>query len=110
MQTIIVKLNPALMANPDLDIRYVLPDTVEAYTEKSIIDQGYDYMDDPNQSMGIWFGCTDAERDYLKVLECFKEQQILNNDLLHCAEIYISTDEGAELEGCIKVYPLDSLA
>lgn len=109
MQTIIVKLNPALMRNPDLDIRYVLPDTVETYTNKSIMDQGYDYLNDPNHSLAIWLSCMNAERDYLKVLECFKEQHILNNNLLHCAEIYISADQVAELEDCIKVYSLDSL-
>lgn len=109
MQTIIVKLNPQLMRNPDLDIRYILPDRVEAYTDKSIVDQGFDYLNDADQSMGIWLGCINAECDYLKVLECFKEQPILNNDLLVCAEVYISTDEGAELENCIKVYPADRL-
>lgn len=97
------------MRNPDLDIRYVLPDMVEAYTDKRIMDQGYDYLNDANDSMGIWFGCTNAADDYLKVLECFREQPILNNDLLDCAEIYVSTDEGAELEACIKVYPSDSI-
>lgn len=109
MQTIIVKLNPMMMRNPDLDIRYVLPDTLEAYTDKSIMDQGYDYLNDASHSIGIWLSCMNAERDYLKVLECFKEQLILNNDLLHCTELYISTDEVAELADCTKVYPLDSL-
>ncbi|WP_018751783.1 hypothetical protein [Paenibacillus sanguinis] len=109
MQTIIVRLNPVLMRNPDLDIRYVLPDTVEAYTDNSIMYQGYDYLNDSNHSIGIWLSCMNAERDYLRVLECFREHPILNNDLLHCAEIYISTDEVAKLEDCIKVYPLNSL-
>ena len=46
MQTIIVKLCPGKLQNPDLDIRYRLPDAVEGYTEGRITDNGYDYLDE----------------------------------------------------------------
>ena len=32
MQTIIITLNSDKMDNPDLDIRYVLPDRIDEYT------------------------------------------------------------------------------
>ncbi len=32
MQTIIVKLDAGKLANPDLDIRYKLPEKIEAFT------------------------------------------------------------------------------
>ena len=35
MQTIIVVLNSQKMNNPDLDIRYILPDRIEEYTDNS---------------------------------------------------------------------------
>lgn len=34
------------MPNPDLDIRYGLPDVLAAIPESTIKDNGYDYSDD----------------------------------------------------------------
>lgn len=40
MQTIIIVLNPKEMSNPDLDIRYALPDRIEELTDGKIKDNG----------------------------------------------------------------------
>lgn len=104
MQTIVVKLDPALLANPDLDLRYEIPEAIEIYTQGKIVERGYDYLEDENNSMTIWLGCDDASVAYLEVLECFKEQKILDNDLTQCVKIYISAEEDADFSQCKLVH------
>lgn len=45
MQTIIIVLNPGKLTNPDLDLRYLIPDRISEITEGAIRDNGYDYID-----------------------------------------------------------------
>lgn len=52
MQTIIIKLDSRKMINPDLDIRYTLPDRLEKITSGRISDNGYDYIS--KYELGIW--------------------------------------------------------
>ena len=104
MQTIVIKLDPTLLANPDLDLRYEIPEAIELYTNGQIVERGYDYLEDANNSMTIWLGCDDANIAYLDVLGCFKQQKILDNDLTQAVEIYISTEEDADFAKCTLVY------
>lgn len=104
MQTIVLKLNPTLLTNPDLDLRYEIPEAIEIYTQGKIVERGYDYLEDENNSMTIWLGCGDANIAYLDVLECFKQQKILDNDLSQAVEIYISEDEDTDFAKCTLVY------
>lgn len=108
MQTIIVKLEPGRLENPDLDIRYVLPDAVEAYTEKRITDNGYDYLDEDEtggDALGIWLACENAAEDVKDVVALFQKQRICGNDLSQSAEIYISEKDSDDIDNCEKVYP-----
>ena len=52
METIIIVLDSKKMTNPDLDIRYTLPDRIEEYTNHQIRDNGYDYLSDTE--LGLW--------------------------------------------------------
>jgi hypothetical protein len=45
MQTILITLDSEKMDNPDLDIRYLLPDRIDEYTGGAVRDNGYDYLD-----------------------------------------------------------------
>lgn len=44
MQTIIVLLNPGMLENADLDLRYRIPDRIEEVSNSLIQSNGYDYM------------------------------------------------------------------
>ncbi len=103
MQTIIIKLDSRKLENPDLDIRYLLPDNLEEYTEQKVMDNGYDYI--TNDELGIWLSTEDAAVYYPKVIEYIRNHRVCDNDLSHTAEIYISEKDSAELEECQKVYP-----
>lgn len=44
MIDIAIRLNPQQLANPDLDIRYLLPDLLAQQSGGQIQDDGYDYV------------------------------------------------------------------
>ncbi len=39
MQTILITLDSTRMDNPDLDIRYTLPDRIDEYTDGAVTDK-----------------------------------------------------------------------
>ena len=43
MPTVAIQLDPSRLTNPDLDIRYVLPDQLEEDSASAVSDDGYDY-------------------------------------------------------------------
>ena len=103
MQTIIITLNSDKMDNPDLDIRYVLPDRIDEYTEGAVIDNGYDYLD--GDIMGLWLETDDAAGNVERVIRLIESEVILENDLTKAAQVFISEEDCAELEQCRKVFP-----
>ena len=104
MQTIIIVLDSEKMTNPDLDIRYVLPDRIEEYTNQLVKDNGYDYLE--NDELALWLETEDAAKYADKIVALLNAETILENDLTLAADIYISEEANAELEQCHKVYPV----
>ena len=103
MQTIIITLDSRKMDNPDLDIRYILPDRIDEYTDGQITDNGFDYI--TGDIMGIWLETEDASENVDKVISLIESEEILDNSLSRAAEVFISEEECAELEQCKRVYP-----
>ena len=103
MQTIIITLDSRKMDNPDLDIRYILPDRIDEYTDGQITDNGFDYI--TGDIMGIWLETENASENVDKVISLIESEEILDNDLSRAAEVFISVEECAELEQCKRVYP-----
>ncbi|MCX4326910.1 MAG: hypothetical protein OSJ45_06405 [Lachnospiraceae bacterium] len=107
MQTIIILLDPAKLQNPDLDLRYKIPDRIEEVTNGRITDNGYDYIDKDSRSrlLGIWLETENAKEGYPVIAELFHKKKFLGNDLSKSAEIYISENETEDLENCTLVFP-----
>lgn len=103
MQTIIITLDSRKMDNPDLDIRYILPDRIDEYTDGQITDNGFDYI--TGDIMGIWLETENATENVDKVISLIESEEILDNDLSRAAEVFISEEECAELEHCKRIYP-----
>ena len=103
MQTIIITLDSRKMDNPDLDIRYILPDRIDEYTDGQITDNGFDYI--TGDIMGIWLETENVSENVDKVISLIESEEILDNDLSRAAEVFISEEECAELEQCKRVYP-----
>ena len=103
MQTIIITLDSRKMDNPDLDIRYILPDRIDEYTDGQITDNGFDYI--TGDVMGIWLETENASENVDKVISLIESEEILDNDLSRATEVFVSEEECAELEQCKRVYP-----
>lgn len=104
METIIIVLDSNKMKNPDLDIRYTLPQRIEDYTNNKITDNGYDYISD--NELGLWLETEDSNKNVEMVIQLIKEETFLDNDLSEIADIFISEEECAELEQSRKIYPI----
>lgn len=102
METIIIKLNSTCLENPDLDIIYILPERIEAYTMGKIRDNGYDYLS--NTEIGIWLETENATEMYKEIIKILSIEKFRENDLAKSVEIFISSQESADLEKCQRVY------
>ena len=105
MQTILIKLDPSKLTNPDMDIAYDLPDRIEEYTGGEVKDNGYDYL--PDNVLGIWLKTADAAGKVGQIIKLIKEEEFAGNDLSASAEIFVSEDDTAEADACRKAFPAD---
>lgn len=104
MQTIIIVFDSKKMNNPDLDIRYNLPQRIEEISDNQISDNGYDYIS--GTELGIWLDTDNAAENVQKVIQLIKSETFMDNDLSKVVDIYISAEDCAEVEQCEKVYPM----
>jgi hypothetical protein len=80
MHTIVLRLDPRLMANPDLDIRYVLPDLLSERSAGVISDDGYDYVGD-RPYLVLFLHATALEPAVVCVRDVIENVRVLDNDL-----------------------------
>lgn len=109
MQTIVIVLDPGKLENPDLDLRYCIPERVEEVSDGAIQDNGYDYIDteegQPGPLMGIWLKTESAGENWPIIKQLFQEEKFKENDLSVSAEIFISENDAEEIEKCTLVFP-----
>lgn len=102
MISITIKLFPERMDNPDLDIRYVLPDLIATRSGNAVKGKGYDYGEGDDIEMPPLLLFLGAEREeYLRyVMDVVTGDEVLGNNLVLAAEVYV------ELEGqSTRVFP-----
>ena len=80
MPTIAIQLDPTLLDNPDLDIRYELPDLLAERSHGLIRDDGYDYVRD-DQLLAVFLETTDVEAALVLILDVIHNVRLLENDL-----------------------------
>ena len=105
MSAIIISMDSREMENPDLDIRYTLPDRIEEWSGGAVSDDGYDYMDEEGHILGVWLETENAESWWPKIVELLKTEKFCENDLSRSALVLISEESGAEFEKCRQVWP-----
>jgi hypothetical protein len=94
-----IKIAPERLNNPDLYIRYVLPNLIVENSEEFINDVGYDYTNDESNSMLLYFEATDLDLAVKRILEVINTKNVLDNDLKNAVEIEVRNVEiGADLE------------
>ncbi|MCL2638910.1 MAG: hypothetical protein FWD48_11155 [Oscillospiraceae bacterium] len=97
MGSIVIKLNPEKLTNPDLDLRYVVPDTISELTQGKIINEGFDYLDDECSTMVILLSSSNPREDVVTVAEIIKNNSFMDNQLNEAAEILFSDKPDDEL-------------
>ncbi len=109
MQTIVIVLNPGKLENPDLDLRYQIPDRIEELSGGLIKDNGYDYIDtedgQPGPLLGISLETESADENWPVIVKLFQEEKFKGNDLSKAAEIFISENDTEDIENCTLVFP-----
>ncbi len=105
MAAIVISMDSRKMENPDLDIRYILPDRIEEWSGGAVTDDGYDYVDEDGHILAVWLETEDAEGWWPKVVELLKAEQFMDNDLSQSALVLISEESGADYDQCRQVYP-----
>lgn len=99
MPTIALRLDPRELNNPDLDIRYVLPEMLVERSGGALSDDGYDYVGECSYII-IYMQTSDVEIGVRCVLDAIETCRVLDNDLR--GSIVVAVDHG---QGYEIIYP-----
>lgn len=102
MPSILIRLEPDKLANPDLDLRYVIPDELKERSNGLICDDGYDYEKSSN-AMYIYLKTADATAALPFIVALLEEELILENRLADAASVGLA--DGHEETKYRLVYP-----
>jgi hypothetical protein len=92
MGNIAIQLSPEKLHNPDLGIRYHLPDFVIEHTEGRIQDDGYDYAGDTGNTLIIYLSCPSPVEEVQEVIRILQDHEVCGNRVLDSAVVGISED------------------
>jgi hypothetical protein len=99
MATLVVRLDPQLLDNPDADIRYRLPELLAERSKGIMSDDGYDYVGE--QPLLVLFLKASRLKPALAcVLDVIENVRVLDNDLRPAAVVAVERKGKYEI-----VYP-----
>jgi hypothetical protein len=104
MPSIVIRLDPTELTNPDADLRYLLPELIAERSAGSINDDGHDYLD--SGCMLIFLGTSDLAIATPLVLDVVLHEKVLGNSLVSAVVGVADADAGAAVE-YRTVYPAD---
>lgn len=99
MESIVIKIDPDKLINPDLDIRYLLPDMLIAQSNGIIEDAGYDYASDESTLL-LFFKVHNLAQAIACIREIVANQTLLGNSLAAAATVAVRHNDSYEV-----VYP-----
>jgi hypothetical protein len=91
MPTILVRLDPRRLDNPDLDVRYALPDLIHEKSCGLVMDDGYDYVGDVPYLL-LFLKTENVEQGLPWVLSVLEHDESLGNDFLRAAVVAVERD------------------
>ena len=98
MPTIVLRLDPRMFNNPDLDIRYLLPDLLAARSGGVITDDGYDYLHPPDgPPFLILFLNASNICTLAHVFDVIEDVRLLDNDLRQGVVVAVERKAGPEI-------------
>src|SRR5262245_16134431 len=93
--TVVLQLDPARLSNPDLDIRYALPDLLVERSSGRLTDDGYDYAGEGSAPCLLLFlRADDVKAAIPGIIEVLKSERVLGNDL-SC--VPVAVEDGDQL-------------
>jgi hypothetical protein len=101
MATVVVRLDPRLLDNPDTDIRYRLPDLLAERSAGVITDDGYDYVGE-GPLLVLFLKASDLKAALRCLLDVVENFRVLDNDLRPAAVVPVEREGGHEV-----VFPPD---
>ena len=88
MHEIVIQLSPERLSNPDLDLRYVIPDTLSeiADGDLEVQDNGYDYSELGN-SLNLFLLVSDVAAFATQTTDYLAKNKLFGNDVLPACKI-----------------------
>ncbi len=80
MNCMAIRLDSDRLANPDADLRYILPDFLAERSAGVIQEDGYDYVG-PTNLMVIYLQVSDLERARGIIVDVLENVRVMENDL-----------------------------
>jgi hypothetical protein len=92
MVTFLVVVGPATLANPDTDLRELIPDLIENHSAGLVQSDGWGYA--PDDAMHLFFRAPSSELGEQHIRTAIESTPVLGNDLSMATIAIRSTSEG----------------
>ena len=105
MPSILIRLDPGRMENPDTDLRYVVPDRLAETSNGVLKGNGYDY-EEGTDAMHLYLSTDDLAAALPFVIDLLENEMIYGNRLADAARVGTSADDIVESADDFRVaYP-----
>ena len=106
MPSLLIRLDPGLLSNPDADLRYLLPDRLSELSNGLLRDDSYDY-EEGTLAMLIFMKADDLATVVPMAISVLEHEKILGNHLATVARVGTCHAENTYvLSDFVVVYPL----
>lgn len=105
MPSIVIRLDPGRLAEPNLDLRYEIPDLLVQRSGGLIEDDGYDYEMPPSQAMQIYLKVASLEAALPLVIAVLENEPLHGNRLADGATLGTSERDAVDTAAFEIVYP-----
>jgi hypothetical protein len=96
MHTLVIRLDPKLLSNPDADLRYVLPDLLVERSSGNFTDDGYDYLGE-EPYLVLFLKASNLSAAISCVTDMIENVRVLDNDLRPATVVAVETPKGYEI-------------
>lgn len=104
MPTIVIRLDAQKLHDPDLDLRYEIPDILAERSNGLLTDGGYDYESE-DSAMHIYLATRDLDRALPLVVNLLESERLHGNGLAVASQIGVSDADVAVSTEFRIVYP-----
>jgi len=105
MSSIVVRLDPKLLENPDADLRYLLPDLLIERSAGLLVDDGYDYLDDGRMLLFLRTASLAAATEV--VLHVIRNEELVGNSLSTAVVAVAEADPSTAAADYVVAHPAD---